>query len=82
MKRDKFFFRNIVLHSQNKVTFFMITPGHNVAKKLKIYSEFKWEVFTHRPYSPDLAPSDYHHFRFLSYSLRGNKNLIERWQKQ
>ncbi|CAF2047037.1 unnamed protein product [Rotaria magnacalcarata] len=31
-------------------------------QKLK---ELGWEVLLHPPYSPDLAPSDYHLFRFL-----------------
>ena len=32
-----------------------------------------WEVLTHPPYSPDLAPTDYHLFRYLSNSLRDKK---------
>ena len=27
--------------------------------------QFRWEVFDHPPYSPDLAPSDYHLFMHL-----------------
>ena len=34
----------------------------NVNEKL---NEFKWEVLPHPPYSPDLAPSDYHLFLSL-----------------
>ena len=30
-----------------------------------------WEVMLHRPYSPDLAPSDYYLFRFLQKSSNG-----------
>jgi [histone H3]-lysine36 N-dimethyltransferase SETMAR len=37
-------------------------------KKLR---EFGWEVLPHPPYSPDLAPSDYHLFRSLEHFLRG-----------
>ncbi|UYV83506.1 hypothetical protein LAZ67_23001258 [Cordylochernes scorpioides] len=29
--------------------------------------EFKWEVLQHPPYSPDLATTDYHLFRSMSY---------------
>ena len=32
-----------------------------------------WEVVMHPPYSPDLAPSDYHLFRSLKNSLNGVK---------
>jgi histone-lysine N-methyltransferase SETMAR len=33
--------------------------------------EFDWEILPHSPYSPDLAPSDYHLFRSLSSNLHG-----------
>jgi hypothetical protein len=35
--------------------------------------ELDWEIlpYLHLPYSPDLAPSDYHLFRSLSNNLRG-----------
>lgn len=35
--------------------------------------DFSWDVLPHPPYSPDLAPSDYHLFRSLQNSLNGKK---------
>jgi hypothetical protein len=32
--------------------------------------EHCWELFDHPPYSPDLAPSDYHLFTYLKNWLR------------
>ncbi|GBO09232.1 Mariner Mos1 transposase [Araneus ventricosus] len=41
-----------------------------VAKPVKIYLEaFKCEVLPYPPYSPDLAPSDYHLFRSMAHDL-------------
>ena len=34
---------------------------------------FNWEILTHPPYSPDLAPSDYYLFLSLKNSLHGKK---------
>ena len=74
MNRDKFFFRNMVLHSQNKVSFLHVNARPHVAEKVKnLLKGFKWEVLTHPSYSPVLAPSDYHLFLFLSHSLNGKK---------
>ena len=35
--------------------------------------ELGWEVLIHPPYSPDIAPSDFHLFRSLPNSLNGKK---------
>jgi histone-lysine N-methyltransferase SETMAR len=40
------------------------------------FLDLKWEILPHPPYSPDLAPSDYHLFRSLDSFLKGKK-LIE-----
>ena len=43
-----------------------------LTKKL-LLNEFGWDVLEHPPYSPDLAPSDYHLFRSMEHSLRNTK---------
>jgi hypothetical protein len=35
---------------------------HTAALKNALIKPFNWEIFNHLPYSPDLAPSDYHLF--------------------
>lgn len=45
--------------------------------------ELDWEVLQHPPYSPDLAPTDYHLFRSMSNQIRGvtfsNDEDLKRW---
>lgn len=49
-----------------------------------------WEILHHPPYSPDLAPSDFHLFGPLKEALRGKKfgnnedvkNFVGKWLKQ
>ncbi|KAG5317999.1 MOS1T transposase, partial [Pseudoatta argentina] len=42
----------------------------HVAKPVKTYLEtLKWEVLPHPPYSPDIAPSDFHLFRLMAHGL-------------
>jgi len=35
---------------------------HTAPRTNALIRLFKWEIFYHAPYSPDLAPSDYHLF--------------------
>ena len=45
----------------------------HVAKMTKSTIEkLRWEVLPHQPYSPDLAPTDFHLFRSLSNHLSGH----------
>ena len=35
---------------------------HTAARTRTLLEQFRWDVFDHPPYSPDLAPSDFHLF--------------------
>ncbi len=45
--------------------------------------ELDWKVLPHAPYSPDLAPTDYHLFRSMQHKLRDEqfKNVeeVKKW---
>jgi len=60
----------------------------HVAAPVKTYLEtLKWEVLPHPPYSPDIAPSDYHLFWSMTHGLseqhftsyEDSKNCIDNW---
>jgi len=62
--------------------------SHVAAPVKRYYLEtLKWEVLTHPPYSPDIAPSDYHLFRSMTDGLSEQhftsyediKNCIDDW---
>ncbi|GBM86354.1 hypothetical protein AVEN_64234-1 [Araneus ventricosus] len=52
-----------------------------------LVQQFSWEQFDHLPYSPDLAPSDYHLFLNLKRDFGGRsldsdddaKNGVQQW---
>ena len=46
---------------------------HVAKTTLEKLKELKWEALIHPPYSPDLAPTDFHLFLSLSNFLRGKK---------
>jgi histone-lysine N-methyltransferase SETMAR len=51
------------------------------ARTRALLEHFSWELFDHHPYSPDLAPRDYHLFTYLKKWLRSqlfnNNELME-----
>ncbi|CAK9834550.1 Mariner Mos1 transposase [Anthophora retusa] len=56
--------KGIVFHHDNA------RPHTSLVTRTKLL-ELDWEVMSHPPYSPDLAPSDYHLFRSLQNFLNG-----------
>ncbi|KAG5318537.1 MOS1T transposase, partial [Pseudoatta argentina] len=62
----------------NSTIFFQRYPEDNArphvaASTTALLNQFSWDVLTHPPYSPDLAPSDYHLFTKLKESLAGKR---------
>ncbi|GFV53546.1 histone-lysine N-methyltransferase SETMAR [Trichonephila clavipes] len=58
--------RCVVFHQDNA------RPHTSVVTRQKPW-ELGWEVLMHPPYSPDLAPSDYHLFHALKNFLSDKK---------
>lgn len=56
--------KGIVFHQDNA------RPHVSLTTRKKLL-ELGWDVLPHPPYSPDIAPSDYHLFRSLQNSLNG-----------
>jgi histone-lysine N-methyltransferase SETMAR len=62
-------------------------PAHTSRVALAAAAECGFEIIPHPPYSPDLAPSDYHLFSNLKRFLRGRrftsdeelKSCVETW---
>ena len=60
---------------------------HTILKTREVISSFGWTTISHPPYSPDLAPSDFHLFKPLKESLRGRhfssteevKTAVRKW---
>ena len=63
---------------------------HTAHRTQAAIDKLQWTVLPHPPYSPDLAPSDYHLFGKLKEFLRGNhyasiddvRNAVNDWIKQ
>ncbi|XP_014471358.1 PREDICTED: histone-lysine N-methyltransferase SETMAR-like [Dinoponera quadriceps] len=58
--------KSVVFHQDNARPYTSLTTR----QKLR---ELGWEILLHPPYSPDLAPNDYHLFRHLQNFLDGTK---------
>lgn len=58
-------------------------PSHTAKAVRETVSTFGWELLPHPPYSPDLAPSDYHLFSSMSHALSmqhfKNYEEVKKW---
>ena len=63
---DKRLGRNIIILHDN-------TRPHAIRLTSEVIAKVGWEVLPHPSYSRDLAPSDYHLFRFVKDQLRGQR---------
>jgi len=55
---------------------------HTAAHTIALIRLFNWEIFDHPPYSPDLAPNDYHLFTkmkvwFATQRFHTNEELMD-----
>ncbi len=65
-KRPGLLTRGVVLMHDN-------ARPHSARITQELLQTFKWDVFSHPPYSPDLAPSDFFLFPLLKKNLGGKK---------
>ena len=63
-KRQGKLHRQIFFHHDN-------APAHTAKTVTTILGDFRWEILSHPPYSPDLAPCDFFLFPKLKKHLKG-----------
>jgi histone-lysine N-methyltransferase SETMAR len=61
--------KGAIFHKDNALPHVAVTMQEKLRK-------LRWEILSHPLYSPDLAPSDYHLFRFLQNSLDGRRFIM------
>ncbi|EFN86434.1 Histone-lysine N-methyltransferase SETMAR, partial [Harpegnathos saltator] len=58
-------------------------PCHRTSIVQDTIKTLKWDLLPHPPYSPDLAPSNYHLFQSMAYGLAGqhltNFEKVQNW---
>ncbi|KAG5322262.1 MOS1T transposase, partial [Pseudoatta argentina] len=73
--------RPLYAQRHDKVILLHDNARPHVAKPVKTYLEtLKWEVLPHPPYSPDIAPSNFHLFRSMAHGLADRRfHSIDSW---
>ncbi|GBP33442.1 Mariner Mos1 transposase [Eumeta japonica] len=62
--------RSLYTQRHDKMILLHDNARPHVAKSVKIYLEtFQWKVIPHPPYSPDIAPFDFHLFGSIAHGL-------------
>ncbi|MGL5636946.1 MAG: hypothetical protein ACRDD0_08680 [Bacteroidales bacterium] len=74
MKKELQKKRSVLVNNQRRILQHDNARPHSAKMTLEKIKELDLEVLQHPPYSPDIAPSDYHLFRSLEHSIR-NKNF-------
>jgi histone-lysine N-methyltransferase SETMAR len=65
-KRRGLLLKTVLLHDDN-------ARPHAAAATIETIQKLNFELLPHPPYSPDLAPSDYHLFGSLKKALQGRQ---------
>ncbi|UYV61859.1 SETMAR [Cordylochernes scorpioides] len=65
---------NLILQNDN-------APAHNATVVKNTIKDLGWELFPHPPYSPDLAPSNYHLFTSLGHALKTRNFLTQTYSE-
>jgi len=55
-------------------------PSHTAKLVKEMFEAFGWEIFSHAAYSPDLAPSDYHLYRWDTHLLSSASLLMKMFE--
>ncbi|KAG5305955.1 MOS1T transposase, partial [Pseudoatta argentina] len=76
--------RPLYAQRHDKVILLHDNARPHVAKPVKTYLEtLKWEVLPHPPYSPDIAPSNFHLFRSMAQGLADRRfhsyEVAQKW---
>jgi hypothetical protein len=66
------------MHTKGVVILHDNSWPHTLARTNALIRLFNWEIFDHPPYSPDLAPSDYHLFIRMKVWLTWWRHSLKR----